>query len=1316
MHQPYIQSHPQPQAQHQDNRSAYEYSIQATEDYQEESRDGQGSVDTPRPPPVWRQRATPNYKPTPLRWPFIAGIIVLLFTAMALIIVADKKMPDSDTTATILGVNPGVDPAAKPKTTQPARFARAVFDNSSTSIQVTPSTISDDGFSVIIQDVSTTQSPTQETSVSLETRTSPPTRVAIPSGSTVTGTTETIILSAPSPGSRTADGTEFIFGNVETESSSTSTSGSTALPVSSTKPATSGSSTTASLPSGASLIPVITTVSKFTTHVTLPMTTVISTRTTTTMRTSTFTSISSYSTTFVTKVTSFVPTKAPGEDQGSQTSDFNYFPTQTGKASVYPTTIVAPATTTVLGVTTYPDVGEVIITSTVPAVVIPSTGEITITSYRTVFPPGGQPLTQPPTPAVITGTEVVGGETIAIVPTQQPPVVIVVTTPEVKTKVATQEIKTGVIEVGGSAATNVVVVTPSPGVSVDLVTTFGGTPVTVVNTPNPITSVTVINGVGRTVVQTQAPQTVVSIEGGTVTTVAAFLAPSQIGQPVTYTVVNTIGGRPVTQVFAATLAEPPNQPITYTVVRDAGGGTFVTDVVVSTPTGPPGQAVTYTAVEIIGGTPVTQVVVTSPVGAPFRPITYTIETTIGGTPTVVTINPDPTTFVTTINGTPVTSVTTPPITSFTTTVGGTLTTQTIVTTPTNTNPITLTLVSSSGGQLSTYTSTISASTFLTTISGSLRTITSTASLSTSFLTKPATTRTFTSTSTPTPSNSPNNNKNGSETVIASTKVYKWTESDIFVGTFLPPLLGVALVIPLRIIDLNVKLYQPFQSLSKPGGGSGAETLLMQYSGLMSFVTPVITMLQGHPLPFITTIIVGCASFMVPLATEAVGLKLHGECYTNTVNVNKCGPALGVSRRPAYVLVGLLGVVIILLGVVGFYMSKWITGVYANPWNVAGIASLGLNENAGRIQAESEGGMKRTLRDKVYGIGFFVAGGGGNNNNAESPGGGGGGGERRENYGFILMDESGTNLNNIESEVERGDSESEVFDAGAAAAKAGSSGNHLPFMTLRYPWRIALMCFELAVLVFVIYYHAYYKGGVRDGGKLWSVMTGSLFGVRFVSAVVGVIIAFCWQSFFLSVSTMTPWQIMAKQTQTAQRSILFSPSTNPFSGFYSAIKNRHLFLLCTSVAAILSEFLPVLLSNVPFSLHQTSKAATVCAVLSCLFLAVQLAVLIGSFFVRYPPMPVDPRSIAGMLYYVSQSYMLNDMEGVALLDGKQRAMKVMEAGRRYYYGVLAGGTWRRLGVDCDLLADGEYAGAAGVEQQQEEVEQGNRIYEQPAMAY
>jgi hypothetical protein len=320
--------------------------------------------------------------------------------------------------------------------------------------------------------------------------------------------------------------------------------------------------------------------------------------------------------------------------------------------------------------------------------------------------------------------------------------------------------------------------------------------------------------------------------------------------------------------------------------------------------------------------------------------------------------------------------------------------------------------------------------------------------------------------------------------------------------------------------------------------------------------------------------------------------------------------------------------------------------------------------------------------------------------------------------MVLTDEAGGGLHREEGHP--GDTESELLDEPGLMAKLGGGSQRLPFMTLRYPWRIAFVLFQLAVFIFVVYYHAYYRGGIRDNGRLWLFLNSNNFGVRFVSAVIGVIIAFCWQAFFLSkspyspslpttstkhpcslgVSQMTPFYLLSLRTQPPDSSILFTPSTNPFSGIYSSIRHRQPFLFAVSFAAILSEFLPVILSNVPFNLAQTGTAATVCAVLSCLFLGVMLAVMAAFFFVRYPPMPVDPRCVAGLLWYVSKSKMLEDFEGVSSLDRKERELRVKEMGRRYFYGILmSDGDGRRLGVDCDVGGGGEdgmaYQGAQGV---------------------
>jgi len=174
--------------------------------------------------------------------------------------------------------------------------------------------------------------------------------------------------------------------------------------------------------------------------------------------------------------------------------------------------------------------------------------------------------------------------------------------------------------------------------------------------------------------------------------------------------------------------------------------------------------------------------------------------------------------------------------------------------------------------------------------------------------------------------------------------------------------------------------------------------------------------------------------------------------------------------------------------------------------------------------------------------------------------------------------------------------------------------------------------------------------------------------------------------------------MYRRPQPPSRSILLHRPTNPFSGIYVAGRHRHAFLLCTSASAILSEFLPILLSNVPYNLSQTRLSHDVCTIIATATLAAMAACLVVSFLVRWPPMPIDPRSVAGALWYVTESpALLAGLEGVALLDGAALEDRVKRLGCRYYYGPV-GATGGRVGVDAHLghgeAVDTAYRGGGG----------------------
>lgn len=53
------------------------------------------------------------------------------------------------------------------------------------------------------------------------------------------------------------------------------------------------------------------------------------------------------------------------------------------------------------------------------------------------------------------------------------------------------------------------------------------------------------------------------------------------------------------------------------------------------------------------------------------------------------------------------------------------------------------------------------------------------------------------------------------------------------------------------------------------------------------------------------------------------------------------------------------------------------------------------------------------------------------------------------------------------------------------------------------------------------------------------------------------------------------------------------------------------------------------------------------------------VIVVSFFVEWPHMPVDPSTIAGAMYYVCDSPILDKLEGLSTLNRKERDHKVKE---------------------------------------------------------
>ncbi|KAK1673557.1 hypothetical protein BDP55DRAFT_556074 [Colletotrichum godetiae] len=577
------------------------------------------------------------------------------------------------------------------------------------------------------------------------------------------------------------------------------------------------------------------------------------------------------------------------------------------------------------------------------------------------------------------------------------------------------------------------------------------------------------------------------------------------------------------------------------------------------------------------------------------------------------------------------------------------------------SPVTQIITSVFDGKVVTVVETRKPQIFVTNVGGlsTLSTITSTPKPSTRVSTIGPSTALFTSVSQPSSTSKP-------DTVITEIEKFAFTDGDYFLGKFLPVILAVMVAIPLRIIDLNAKLYQPFHALSQEGGALGRNSMTIQFEGWNGFLAPFKVLKQGHPVPFITTLMVWSSSLLAPLATEAIGMKLHGKCKINAID--GCGIQLGVSPKSAYILIALLIFIVALLLLLLYLLRSWKTGLHANPWSIGGISSLSLNAEI-RPHHLNFKTTEGAMADKNYMLGFF--------RNRHD----------QDEYGFIYYDESADNLQSAGSGALSTDDEVDMIKSPYNTVTNPQKTN--PFIALTYWWRILFMSFLLALFIIILHYHI--TLGFRTSFK--DFMDSQTFGLRFFLAALGVIIIFCWESIFISIAIVSPYYHMGRHSQRPESSILITRPTNGFYGVYAAILDGDIVLMLAAFMSIMAEFLPMLLANVPYNLTQTLSSHNACSIISITILVLMIVAVGASLFIKWPGMPVDPRSIAGAMYYVNESRMLDDFEGLSQLSSFDRNRKVGELGRRYFYGDLTGTHGRRVGVEsAESVEDTVYTGA------------------------
>lgn len=334
------------------------------------------------------------------------------------------------------------------------------------------------------------------------------------------------------------------------------------------------------------------------------------------------------------------------------------------------------------------------------------------------------------------------------------------------------------------------------------------------------------------------------------------------------------------------------------------------------------------------------------------------------------------------------------------------------------------------------------------------------------------------------------------------EIYSLSRLEYFIGFFLPPILSVMLTIPVRMIDLAAKQYQPWHALAYGAGRGGAaasESLCLRTGGIHGISSSMRSLAEGSqaPLVFLTTLLTICSVAIVTLSPEAIALKLHGSC--SATDFRGCAMTLGVFLAPARAVVVLLAFMTLLIVLISLVLlRRWRSGVAANPWTIAGVAALATNPDVRALFASLPTGRRgrvkhselvKALAGHMFVLGHFV------NDHGVSE------------YGVMIREED-------DSQESDGSGPGIVGvrrqQTDAAEETRHKTEHHLPFLMLSYKGRAAFLVLLTGLMVVILYYN-----NTWDDTPFEQFMDTSSFGVRALFTLVGICITFFWSSFFTS---------------------------------------------------------------------------------------------------------------------------------------------------------------------------------------------------------
>lgn len=332
--------------------------------------------------------------------------------------------------------------------------------------------------------------------------------------------------------------------------------------------------------------------------------------------------------------------------------------------------------------------------------------------------------------------------------------------------------------------------------------------------------------------------------------------------------------------------------------------------------------------------------------------------------------------------------------------------------------------------------------------------------------------------------------------------------EYFVGRFLPTVLAMMISIPIRVLDLNARIFQPWHELTRPGGTSGRKSLCLETGGFQGLINTVRWVFGGQVLIAITTTLVLASSLLVPLSAEAIALDLRGNCVKGSGKGKTCIYVLSTFKEATGATLALLALMALLVLVLLVFLARWRSGVGTNPWSICGVASLSLNEDVRRIFNNLPNGtnpgkqpgdvLVSALKDRSFTLGYFYNAKGG------------------IEYGVVLQQREGAGQPLKPEAGAGGPSPPDESWYSSERDDGVQQKTQQPLFMLGYFGRGLLLFVLCGILALILYYNN--TGGETDFEHF---MMSESFGVRFLFTAVGFIITLCWSAFFNGKPAVSP---------------------------------------------------------------------------------------------------------------------------------------------------------------------------------------------------